>query len=144
MIIGMDMFLFCAIRKYIIITMSIIVMLVCCSCLAQGRPTLTPTSSIKLISKNPHIRGTIVDITFRDGLIRGIFVMGKKEPDTTYDRADIGINDNTIIYKKVGSEIILATPEDLSIMKVVEVLFTGPRFTSNPIQGVADEIVILE
>ncbi len=114
-------------------------------CQSQFSPLVTPTRiSPKLEAKNPQIRGSVVDITQKDGKIVGIFVVGKIEAGTTFDKALIGITDKTVIYAKENSKYNIVTPGALKANQTVAVLFTGPIGDSYPVQAYADEIMILQ
>ena len=112
-----------------------------CQALSALRLLIEPTP--ELSQKSPHIRGIIQDIFTQNEKVRGFDVEGKKEKDTTYDRAGVGITDNTHIFIKQGNKYIKATVSDLQVGQTVEVLFTGPVATSYPVQAVASEIVIV-
>ncbi|HEY9075125.1 MAG TPA: DUF3221 domain-containing protein [Anaerolineaceae bacterium] len=115
------------------------------SCQQQTTPTITPTEiTPKLETKNPHIRGEIVEIIKNNGKISGLSIVGKKEADTTYDKAFVGITDKTLILIMVNSKYKIISSDDLKVNQVVAVLFTGPIATSYPVQGYADEILILQ
>ncbi len=109
------------------------------------KPTNTPTTiPINLETKNPHIRGKITSIYLVDGKISGISVAGVIEADTIYAKAMVGITSETRVFFKTNREFTDATASDLKEGQIVEVLFTGPIQTSDPVQATALEIAILK
>lgn len=115
------------------------------SLLFQGcKSSVRPTPVLAL--RSPHIRGEIIQITYSQGVdspqITGILVKGDKETDTQYAKAIISITDETRIFLKEDDDYILATPDHLQTGQIVEVLFIGQVLLSDPVQAVADEIVI--
>jgi hypothetical protein len=97
----------------------------------------------KIASKRPHIRGQIMNIR-GDEFMSGFRVEGKDEPDTQFDVADVVVTDNTKFYIKRGNNYENVSSNEIKVGQIVEVLFTGPRQLSYPIQAVASEVVIVE
>ena len=86
------------------------------------------------------IRGIIKDITIgKDGA--NIFVEGKIEADTVYDKAMVHINVDTMIQKDNLSRLFEVT--DLKVGDTVEVFFKGPVAESYPVQGTAEIVRII-
>lgn len=105
----------------------------------------TPTELIPKVSQqNPDIRGVINEIYISGGSVNGLFVKGKKYTDTTYDRAQVGVDEKTKIFKKQDDMYVIANVSDLKELQNIEVLFTGPILASDPIQAYALEIVIIK
>jgi hypothetical protein len=108
-------------------------------------PTPAPTKTpIKLATQNPHIRGQIINIYISVGKVTGILIEGKKEADTVYAKAIVGINNETHIYINTGGNFTDTDASHLEKGQTVEALFTGPIQTSDPVQASALEIVILK
>jgi hypothetical protein len=97
-----------------------------------------------LETKNPHIRGQIINVYTSGGKITGILVEGGKETDTVYEKAIVGINSETHIYFNTDGNFMDADASLLEEGQTVEVLFTGPIQTSDPVQASAIEIIILK
>jgi len=112
---------------------------------ANSTPAVTPTQTSALgeHTKNPHIRGTIIDISAREGRAYGFLVEGVIESDTDYDKAFIGITETTRIYLETDSGYEVADPDQLTVDMKVEVLFTDIIMESYPVQAEADEILII-
>ena len=107
--------------------------------------TRTPTPQTPTLSaQNPNIRGTIINIYTSDNRINGFYVEGKKELDTTYDKARIIFTDMTAIFEKIDGELKLTNREALKTGQKVEVFFNGPIEESDPIRATAGEVVILD
>jgi hypothetical protein len=79
-----------------------------------------------------------------DERLSGLLVEGALDPDTKYEKAIVGIDRNTLVYRKQGNTFLKAEVKDLSINSQVEVLFTGPIRASDPVQATAEEVIILE
>lgn len=88
------------------------------------------------------IRGTITNITINNEKEGFIFVEGQIEYDTSYDKASIRINKDTIITK--GNENRKINITDLKTGDRVEVKFNGPVLESYPVQVTAGYISVLE
>jgi len=131
-------------KKYIFqTTIFVLVLLTQSSCRGSTSTTPTPTETTpKLSQQNPHIRGVIQEIYSQNEIVSGFFVEGKKESDTSYDKAHVGIDQNTQVFKKQGDKYVIATVSDLQVGQNVEILFIGPIQTSYPVQARALEIVI--
>ena len=112
---------------------------------ANSTPTVTPTQASALgeHTKNPHIRGTILDISALEGRVHGFVVEGVVEADTDYDKAFVGVTETTRVYLQTDTGYEVATPEQLTVDQKVEVLFTGIILESYPVQAEADEILII-
>jgi hypothetical protein len=112
---------------------------------ANSTPTVTPTpvSALGERSENPHIRGTIMDISILEGRVHGFFIDGVTEPDTEYDKAFVGVTETTRVYLQTDTGYEVADPTQLTVGMKVEVLFTGIILESYPVQAKADEILIL-
>ena len=112
---------------------------------ANSTPTLTPTQASALgeHTKNPHIRGIIIRISAPEGHIRGFSVEGVMETDTEYDKASVGITETTRIYMRTDTGYEVSAFDQLAVGVKVEVLFTGIIMESYPVQGRADEIMII-
>ena len=89
------------------------------------------------------IRGEIKKIsTNNNGKITGIFVEGKIEQDTEYDKSSIYITEKTKIYEADGKKKIEAS--SLKEGMKVEVDFEGPVRESYPVQAYAKTIRVLK
>lgn len=84
------------------------------------------------------IRGTITEIGGN-----GFLVEGKKEADTSYDKASVTILKKTTILRVEGELLKEAKADDLKKGMRVEVTFVGPVRESYPVQADARKIVIL-
>lgn len=99
----------------------------------------------KLARNNPHIRGEVSFVNSQpDGTISGFRVEGKKEADTTYDIADVAVTPNTKFFTRDGDKYKIFPSGELKVGYVVEILFTGPRQTSAPVQGIAEEVIVIK
>jgi len=88
------------------------------------------------------IRGEITEIFLNgEGKVAAVLVEGKMESDTSYDKARVGIAENSVILKTNGQEL---EPEDLKKGMKVEVVFQGPIAESYPVQGKAKAIRVLD
>jgi hypothetical protein len=122
----------------------VITVILTSSCSIQNPFVNTLTSSVpKFETRNPHIRGAITGITIIEGRANGVIVEGPIEEDATYDRASIGFTEDTRYYARTDSGYRAAGPEELSEGQIVEVIFTGPIRTSDPVQATAEEVVLL-
>ncbi|WP_160197900.1 DUF3221 domain-containing protein [Senegalia massiliensis] len=86
------------------------------------------------------IRGEIEKIEANNTSSYTIYVEGKKESDTEYDKASVYVDSNTTIYdgtKKVNIE-------DLEEGLMVEIIFEGGVRESYPVQADAKKIYILD
>ncbi len=118
--------------------------LILTGCQSQIAPSMTPTEIVpRLATQNPSIRGAIVEIHTSNGQLNGLYVVGQKETDTTYDKAMAGITAQTVVLIKKNSIYETLTPSDLKVGQIVAILFTGPIGTSYPVQGRALEILII-
>ena len=92
--------------------------------------------------ESPDIRGRILFITQKNGRVLSIFVEGTKEKNIKYDKADIGITDQTLIYMKSGEKIRQVSANLLHEGMIIEAIF----YLANdiyPVQARAWEILIL-
>jgi hypothetical protein len=112
---------------------------------ANSTPTVTPTQASALgeHTKNPHIRGTILDISTPEGRVHGFVVEGVVEADTDYDKAFVGVTETTRVYLQIDTGYEVVDPNQLTVGMKVEVLFTGIVMESYPVQAEADEILII-
>lgn len=129
-------------KKVSLVGTIVLVMLMFIGCQTSS-PTPIPTRTpIQLETKNPHIRGQIINVYTSGGKITGILIEGFKEADTVYDRSIVGINSETHIFINSDGNFTDADSSLLEKGQAVEVLFTGPIQTSDPVQASAIEIVI--
>lgn len=88
------------------------------------------------------IRGQITEVSLDDnGKIIGIFVEGKAEQDTEYDKASVSVGDKTKIYKGDSKETL-----EISALKEgakVEIVFEGPVRESYPVQADGKIITVI-
>jgi hypothetical protein len=133
-------------KTFLLTTASILLFVIILSgCQERILPSLVPTEIFsKLETKNPQIRGNIIEISKKDNKVIGLYIVGKKEADTTYDKALVGITDKTEILIMENAKYKILTSSDLKTGQNVAVLFTGPIGTSDPVQASADEILILQ
>ena len=104
--------------------------------------------------KNPHTTGKPKTLIYGAKLLNvytspverslASLVQGAKEADTVYAKAIVGINSETHIYFKTDGNFMDANSSLLEEGQTVEVLFTGPIQTSDPVQASAIEIIILK
>jgi len=133
------------IRRVTLTIISIALTLALLSCRGPSVTTAVPTLAIPKLSENPpDIRGTIAEIYTQNTNIGGLFVEGKKEVDTSYDKAHVGITKDTRVFIKEGGTYVTTTVADLKLGQIVEVLFADPILTSDPVQANAAEVVILQ
>lgn len=91
--------------------------------------------------KKIAIRGKITKLTQADnGDGFNLFVEGKQEDDTWYDKASVRINPNTKVYK--GNEAL--SVKDLKEGMTIEIKYDGPVLESYPVQMGADIITIIQ
>lgn len=125
--------------------LTVLFALVLSGCMLPGSPTITPTeTSPMLLQQSPDLRGTITEIYVQEQNVKGLFVEGKKEADTSYDRARVGITGDTRVFTKQHGEYVMSAATELQVGQVVEVLFTGPVLTSDPVQANAREIAVVK
>jgi hypothetical protein len=112
---------------------------------ANSTPTITQmqASALGEHTRNPHIRGTITKISTSEGHISGFSVEGVIESDTEYDKASVGITETTRIYMRTDTGYEVSAFDQLAVGVKVEVLFTGIIMERYPVQGRADEIMII-
>lgn len=118
-----------------------IVILLFCFIFVLGFAGCNKESNKKSNSKL-GIRGEIKKVSKNDkGNITGIFVEGKIERDTEYDKASIYITEKTKIFEGDGKKKL--EPSSLKEGMKVEVDFEGPVRESYPIQADAKVIRVL-
>jgi hypothetical protein len=114
-----------------------------CNQVVQVLPTPT-RDEILLEKQNPQIHGTIESVFRQNEMISGIYVVGKIEANTEFDKAYVSINKDTKIYIKDQSGYHTSGIAQLAEGKTVAILFTGPIADSYPVQATAMEIAIEE
>lgn len=125
--------------------LAILVSFTLLGCVLPGSPTVAPTETAPmLLQRNPDLRGTITKIYTQGQNTTGLYVEGKKEADTSYDKARVSITNNTRIFNKQQGEYVMTTAIQLRVGQVVEILFVGPVLTSDPVQATAQEIAIVK
>ena len=92
------------------------------------------------------VRGKITNVsTSASGAVLGsILIEGKKEKDTSVDKAMTRITDKTAIFRMQNGKRVEAKFSDLKAGQTVEATFSGPVAESYPVQATAKEILILE
>lgn len=86
------------------------------------------------------IRGDITSI-YIDNEGSTINVDGKKEEDTQYSKAIVNINKDTVIQNKTNDK--LYNINDLELGMTVEVIFNKGAMESDPVQGTAKVIKVI-
>lgn len=125
--------------------LTVLFALVLSGCVLPGSPTITPTETAPmLLQRSPDLRGTITEVYVQGQNVKGLFVEGKKEANTSYDRARVGITGDTRIFTKQQGEYVTVAATELRVGQVVEVLFAGPILTSDPVQANAQEIAVVK
>lgn len=97
--------------------------------------------------EQPDIRGTVEGLSdsWSNSDIAGfILIEGVLEEDTKYGRALVTVTGNTRIYQQNGERLIKARYKKIAYGSVIEVWFNGPVAESDPVQGEAEFVVILE
>ncbi|HEY5639655.1 MAG TPA: DUF3221 domain-containing protein [Dehalococcoidia bacterium] len=93
---------------------------------------------------DPDIRGAITSISAGSGdVIGSVRIEGAIHQDTEYDKADVRVDSDTEILRRVGNAMMDATFADLAVGQTVEAWFTGPVAESYPVQAKASQIVIV-
>lgn len=96
------------------------------------------------LPENPDIRGSITTLTPGSGdVIASLLIEGDIEPDTSYDKASVRIDDDTRIYRSEAGQLAEVTAGDLAEGQEVEAWFVGPVAESYPVQARAGKIVII-
>ena len=132
-------------RTMYTLLLTILFTLVLSGCVLPGAPTVTPTETTPmLLQRSPNLRGTIMEVYVQGQNVKGLFVEGKKEANTSYDRARVGITGDTRIFTKQQGEYVMSAATELRVGQVVEVLFMGPVLTSDPVQANAQEIAVVK
>ena len=78
----------------------------------------------------------------RENQISSMVVEGEIEADTRYAKAFIGMDAETNVFIEDNRGYHAGNLKDLAVGQMVEVLFTGPIATSDPVQATAGEIII--
>ncbi len=86
------------------------------------------------------IRGRITALHPDGGGTGTVLIEGKKEPDTSNDKASVRVTARTRFVNSAGKNVSFAS---LRVGQRVEARFTGPVAESYPVQAVAAEIWIL-
>lgn len=102
--------------------------------------TMFSFSACKKKDEPIGIKGKITEINIIEEEIVSILVEGNMEDDTMYDKASVGIEKKTKIYKN-EEEIKV---EDLKGGEIVEIIFEGPIAESYPVQAVGKTIKVIE
>jgi hypothetical protein len=112
--------------------------------LAVGVDSPDPKEPVKL--PKADVRGKVTQVTLTPGglLVGTLRVDGKKEKDTSYESAFVTINVMTKIEKLVGGKTQAAKFEDIKTGSRVQAVFTGGVGRSDPVQGLAKSVLILE
>ncbi|PYI51549.1 DUF3221 domain-containing protein [Paenibacillus flagellatus] len=92
------------------------------------------------------IRGVVQSVNdVSGGKEKGLFVEGKLEPDTKFDKASIRVKPSTSVYAVKNGKKEKASMNDLHKGQRVEVSFgDNPVAESYPVQAEAEQVVILE
>ncbi len=93
---------------------------------------------------DPDIRGVITSISDGSGDVVGsVRIEGMIDEDTTYDKAVVRVEGDTLLFRQVGNAMMEVTFADLTVGQTVEAWFTGPVAESYPVQVKASQIVIV-
>ncbi len=93
---------------------------------------------------DPDIRGVITSISDGSGdVIGSVRIEGTIDEDTTYDKAVVRVEGDTLLFRQVGNAMMEITFADLTVGQTVEAWFTGPIAESYPVQVKASQIVIV-
>ena len=93
---------------------------------------------------DPDIRGVITSISDGSGdVIGSVRIEGTIDEDTSYDKAIVRVEGDTLLFRQVGSAMMEITFADLTVGQTVEAWFTGPIAESYPVQVKASQIVIV-
>ena len=93
---------------------------------------------------DPNIRGVITSITDGSGdVIGSVRIEGAIAQDTTYDKAVVRVEVDTLLLREAGSALMEVTFADLTVGQTVAAWFTGPVAESYPVQVKASQIVIV-
>jgi|WetSurMetagenome_2_1015567.scaffolds.fasta_scaffold705536_2 hypothetical protein len=99
------------IRRIALTVVFIALNLVLLSCGRPSVPTAMPTSPIpKLSEKSPDIRGMVVEVYIHNQNLGGFFVEGKKETDTLYAKALVGVTKDTQFFSSKEAYMRLLPP----------------------------------
>lgn len=71
-------------------------------------------------------------------------IVGKRDADTQYDRADVTVNRATSIFRRRGGLHEALTFDSLIAGMMVEVTFTGPVMESYPVRATAATIAVID
>ena len=126
------------------------------STLAKAALVLAATLALALLSacsndgdaapgaNDPDIRGVITSISDGTGdVIGSVRIEGTIDEDTSYDKAVVRVEGDTLLFRQVGSAMMEITFADLTVGQTVEAWFTGPIAESYPVQVKASQIVIV-
>ncbi|MBB6217688.1 hypothetical protein HNQ80_003811 [Anaerosolibacter carboniphilus] len=105
--------------------------------------TLGCSKATNVSEKKIGIRGEIKKVVLDSNYkVESIYVEGKKEADTEYDKANIKITEDTIFLQH---ESMGHSSEDMMGKgSMVEVIFTGEVQESNPVQATAESIKAID
>ncbi|MCH7617033.1 MAG: DUF3221 domain-containing protein [Chloroflexi bacterium] len=70
-------------------------------------------------------------------------IEGAIAQDTTYDKAVVRVEGDTLLFQESGSALMEVTFADLTVGQTVAAWFTGPVAESYPVQVKASQIVIV-
>jgi len=109
-------------------------------------PSQTPSAV------NPSVRGGVSGIDTGQPPLTGgaratlgyLHIEGADEPDTEYDRAQVTVTDYTRIYRYRGSEKVPTSIDAIDPGDRIEVWLLGGVADSDPPQGLAGHIIILD
>ena len=92
------------------------------------------------------IRGRVTELVTpgADGMPGGLAVEGEGEEDTRYSGAWVRMKDSTVIWRRSGDKTVAAVMAELRPGLRVEVKFSGAVALSDPVQGTAAEITIID
>lgn len=112
---------------------SIILIAITCFVIASCDKT---NGSDKIIG----IRGVVKEV-LGDNIKGSLFIVGKLENDTIYDKANVNITNDTIIKKdSLNKRFELS---EIKVGDTIEVNFKGAVAQSYPVQGVANSVKII-
>jgi hypothetical protein len=99
------------------------------------------------VNEGADIRGYVTSISVVEGgqndVLGSVLIEGEREEDTSFDRANVTVKEDTRVYIENGGERVEAAFSDLGVGQYVEAAFTGPVAESYPVQATASEIVVL-
>lgn len=127
------------------ITAAVIILLTSAGCGSSG----DNDDSTNRIDEGVDIRGYVtstwgISADPRPSEVLGsILIEGELEEDTSFDRANVTVTEDTRIYVQRDGERMEVDFLDLTVGQYVEASFTGPVAESYPVQATASEIVVL-